>query len=61
MSKRSAKRKPITRVEPDVKLGLTAEQVEERRQNGYANVVILPMVREPGRGDAFREGKKYLA
>ena len=30
-------------------------------QNGYANVVILPMVREPGRGDAFREGKKYLA
>ena len=30
-------------------------------QNGYANVVILPMVREPGRGDAFREGKTYLA
>ena len=38
MSKKSVKRKPITRVEADVKQGLTSAQVEERKQNGYTNV-----------------------
>ncbi len=39
MGKRTKKRPPIQRVEADVKTGLNSQQVKERVDNGYVNVV----------------------
>ena len=42
MSRKNLKREPIDRIEADIKVGLTEEQVADRKRKGYANVTVDP-------------------